>query len=392
MTHMMKRMMLVMFAFTVTPVAASSGFPSGGGNRGTYTGPVDLIGMTIYLLIALGISFLCSVLEAVLLSVGPGQVQLMVEAGQKSGRILEKLRSNLDRSLSAILTLNTVAHTAGAAGVGAEVARVFGDVYLGIASIILTLLVLILSEIIPKTLGARYSRALAGPCAILIHWLSILLLPIVIILQGITKLLFGKDEESVYSRMELIAIAGLAGKQGGLEKLEAGMVQNMLRLTSLKVHDIMTPMTVLFSLAEEMTVKAAFESHVPIEFSRIPLQGAKGTLSRYLLYTDLLEAYQAEKRDQKLREFSYPLTAVPDSTTVYAALNSATESRNQVLLVTNEFGQGLGIVTAEDILEAIAGRTITDEDDAHASPRDFALRQRNPANESSTGTDDDSGD
>ena len=389
----MKRMMLVMFAFTVTIVAAGSGFPSGGENRrGTYTGPVDLIGMTIYLLIALGVSFLCSVLEAALLSVGPGQVQLMVESGRKSGRILEKLRSNLDRSLSAILTLNTVAHTAGAAGVGAEVARVFGDVYLGLASMILTLLVLILSEIIPKTLGARYSRALAGPSAILIHWLSILLLPIVIILQGITKLLFGKDEESVYSRMELIAIAGLAGKQGSLEELEAGMVQNMLRLTSLKVYDIMTPMTVLFSLAEEMTVKAAFESHVPIDFSRIPLQDAKGNLSRYLLYTDLLEAYQAEKRDQKLRDLSYPLPVVSDATTVYAALNSATVSRNQILLVANHFGQGLGIVTAEDILEAIAGRAIADENDEHASPRDFALRQNNLDNEASTGTDDDSGD
>jgi len=389
----MKRMMLVMFAVTVTVVAAGSGFPSGGENRGgTYTGPGDLIGMTIYLLIALGVSFLCSVLEAALLSVGPGQVQLMVEAGQKSGRILEKLRGNLDRSLSAILTLNTVAHTAGAAGVGAEVARVFGDVYLGAASMILTLLVLILSEIIPKTLGARYSRALAGPSAILIHWLSILLLPIVIILQGITKLLFGKDEESVYSRMELIAIAGLAGKQGSLEELEAGMVQNMLRLTSLKVDDIMTPMTVLFSLAEEMTVKAAFESHVPIEFSRIPLQDAKGNLSRYFLYTDLLEAYQAEKRDQKLREFSYPLPVVADSTTVYAALNSATVSRNQILLVANQFGQGLGIVTAEDILETIAGRAIADENDEHASPRDFALQQKTLSNEASIETDDDSGD
>ena len=144
-----------------------AGFAAQSGNAtGEYRGTADLIPLCLYLSIALGVSFLCSVLEAVLLSVGPGQVQIMIEDGKKSGLILKKLRSNLDRSLSAILTLNTVAHTAGAAGVGAEVARIFGDKYLAIASMILTLLVLVLSEIIPKTLGARNAKALAGKKAI----------------------------------------------------------------------------------------------------------------------------------------------------------------------------------------------------------------------------------
>ncbi len=382
---MTKRIALVVFAVAVMVIASGSGFATGGDSQaGSYTGPADLVGMSLYLLLALSVSFLCSVLEAVLLSVGPGQVQLMVDAGQKSGRILQKLRSNLDRSLSAILTLNTVAHTAGAAGVGAEVARVFGNKYLGVASVVLTLLVLVLSEIIPKTLGARYSRTLAGKCAILIQWLSILLLPIVIILQGISKLLFGANEESNYSRLELIAIAGLAGQQGDLEKLEAGMVQNLLRLKTLRVYDIMTPMPVLFLLAEDLTVAAAIEGHAPIKFSRIPLKDDRGGVGCYLLYTDLLEAHRTGKSDQTLRELSHPLTTLADSTTVYVALNVVTESRNHMLLVINEFGQGLGVVTDEDILEAIAGRTIIDENDAHARPRDLALQQINAEHDGRT--------
>ena len=171
-----------------------SEFPvQSGGVEGNYSGPTDLIPLMLFLSLALGVSFLCSVLEAVLLSVGPGQVQIMIDEGKKSGLILKKLRSNLDRSLSAILTLNTVAHTAGAAGVGAEVARVFGNTYLALASIVLTLLVLILSEIIPKTLGARNAKALAGKSALLINWLTLLLLPIVLVLQGVSYLLFGKN-------------------------------------------------------------------------------------------------------------------------------------------------------------------------------------------------------
>ncbi|MEO1998809.1 MAG: DUF21 domain-containing protein [Planctomycetaceae bacterium] len=178
---MWKRTFLFLLIATGFAIALGAGFPaSEATDTIRYTGPADLIPLSLFLSLALGVSFLCSVLEAVLLSVGPGQVQMMVEEGQKSGLILKKVRSNLDRSLSAILTLNTVAHTAGAAGVGAEVARVFGSKYLALASVILTLLVLVLSEIIPKTLGARHARTLAGKSALLIHWLSLLLLPVVL--------------------------------------------------------------------------------------------------------------------------------------------------------------------------------------------------------------------
>ena len=351
-----------------SPIAASE-------KSSSYTGLADLIPLALFLLLALGVSFLCSILEAVLLSVGPGQVQMMVEDGKKSGRILKNLRSNLDRSLSAILTLNTVAHTAGAAGVGAEVARVFGNTYLGIASVILTLLVLVLSEIIPKTLGARHASALASKSAILIHWLSLLLLPVVILLQGISTLLFGKANESTYSRVELIAMAGLAGQEGDIGKAEAGMVQNMLRLKVLTVRDIMTPMTVAFCLDESLTVRQAIKEHMPIKFSRVPLRNQEGHLKRYFKYTDLLRSHYESADEKTLSEIAFPLKNIADSASVFDSLQMLTDGRDEMVLVLNEFGQEIGLVTREDILEAIAGKAIADEDDEHASPRDYALEQ-----------------
>ncbi|MEO1998808.1 MAG: CBS domain-containing protein [Planctomycetaceae bacterium] len=176
--------------------------------------------------------------------------------------------------------------------------------------------------------------------------------------------------------MELIAMAGLAGQKGNIEKVEAGMVQNLLRLKVLSVRDIMTPMTVIYSLAENLSVAATFKNHLPIKFSRIPLLNQDGRAKQYLRYIDLLEAHQADGADDRtLHELAYPLTSVVDSMKVFSALEIMTESLDKMILVTNEFGHEIGLVTVEDILEAITGKAIADEDDEHASMRDHALQQ-----------------
>jgi CBS domain containing-hemolysin-like protein len=356
---------------TATVVMAADNGTGGG----SYRSPADLTPILCYLTLALGVSFICSILEAVLLSVGPGHVQLMVDSGSRSGLVLQKLRKDMDRSLSAILTLNTIAHTAGAAGVGAEVADKFGDGYLGLASALLTLLVLVLSEVIPKTLGSRYFRTLAGKSAMLIHWLTILLFPIVISLQWFSKALFGKQQQGSYSRLELIAITRLAEQQGLLKDEESEMVQNLLRLHNIPVSKIMTPTTVLFSLAEESSVGDAITHNLPINYSRIPLTRESHTIRTYLLYTDLLEKHLAGDDSTPLSELSMPIRTIDEDSPVYNAMLILLENRDKILLVVNEFGEELGVVTDEDVMEAIAGREIIDEDDEHISLRDEAIDQ-----------------
>ncbi len=373
---MARRSLITLFTVALallatTAVMAAEGSPSGG----SYRSPADLTPLLFYLTLALGVSFICSILEAVLLSVGPGHVQVMVDSGSHAGQILKNLRQDMDRSLSAILTLNTIAHTAGAAGVGAEVSAKFGDGFLGIASALLTLLVLVLSEVIPKTLGARYCRSLAGKSAVMIRWLSILLFPVVFALQWFSKALFGKQKHGSYSRLELIAITRLAEKQGQLEDEESEMVQNLLRLQNIAVSEIMTPTTVLLSLAEESTVEDAVKKNVPMNHTRIPLTRESHTIRTYLLYTDLLETHMAGETSKLLAELSMPIRTIDEKLPVYDAMLILIENRDKILLVVNEFGEELGIVTDEDVLEAIAGREIIDEEDEHVSLRDEAAEQ-----------------
>jgi len=373
---MVRRFALIIMAVAAVLLLTTALMAADASNSGaSYEDPSDLAPMLFYLTLALGVSFLCSILEAVLLSIGPGHVQVMVDAGSRSGRILQDLRADMNRSLSAILTLNTIAHTVGAAGVGAEVADKFGESYLGLGSAVLTMLVLVLSEVIPKTLGARYCRALAGKSAILIRWLSFLLFPVVIALQKFSNLLFGSQEHTVYSRMELIALTRLAEQQGQLEDAESEMVQNLLRLRKIKVSEIMTPTTVLFSLAEESTVEDAIKKKLPINYSRIPLTQDSHTIRSYLLYTDLFEAYLAGDNEKPLADLSLTIRTIDQTTPVYDALLILIENRDKILLVVNEFGEELGIVTDEDVLESIAGREIIDEDDEHRSLRDEAAQK-----------------
>ncbi|MCH2124242.1 MAG: CNNM domain-containing protein [Pirellulaceae bacterium] len=327
-----------------------------------------LMPLLLYLALALCFSFLCSILEAVILSVGPGYVQSLVDKGSKAGQRLQDLKNDLDRSLSAVLTLNTIAHTMGAAGVGAEVARVFGDQYLGLASAILTFLVLVLSEVIPKTLGARYCNSLAKVSATLIHWLIIVLFPVVWALQICSKLISSSGHHGTFSRVELKAIAGLAEESGTISDDEAEMMKNILELRSTRVRDVMTPFNLVFHVADEMTTFDFVEQHVPVDYARIPLEAQDESVTSYILYSEVLEA-KIEGRNVPLSELSHAMIQIADSTPAHIAFHSMVDNTHKMLLVVDEFGQTVGIVSDEDLLENIVGEPIADETDLHAQPR-----------------------
>jgi CBS domain containing-hemolysin-like protein len=227
--------------------------------------------LIIYVVIALGFSFICSIAEAVILSVSQAYISLLEKDGKPSGTLLNKLTSDINKPLSAILTLNTVAHTMGAAGAGAQAAAVFGEAYLGIISAVLTLLILVFSEIIPKTLGATYWRQLAPAMAHLLKYLIILLYPFVKMSEKLTS---GFKEDSPLkglSRSELLAMAELSGQEGQLAKQESRFLKNLLQLHTLNVKDAMTHRTVVFSASESMSVNDFMEQKLPTEFSRIPI-------------------------------------------------------------------------------------------------------------------------
>jgi len=347
----------------------------------------DFIPLTLYLALALGFSFLCSILEAVLLSVGPGYIQSMIDNGSKAGERLQGQKNDLDKSLSAVLTLNTIAHTMGAAGVGSEVSTLFDGKYLGWASAILTLLVLVLSEVIPKTLGARYCNALAKPTSILIHLLILGLYPVVWMLQICSKLISSSGHHSTFSRVELKAIAGLAGESGTISDDEAEMVQNILDLRTTTVRDVMTPFNLVFHVSDKLTTSEFVKTHVPVDFARIPLEAEDETVTSYVIYSEVLEAH-ISGQETPLTALAHTLESVGDTTPAQTAFDSMVENTHKLMLVVDEFGQTAGIVADEDLLESIVGEAIADETDLHASPRDTLLNNPEPKSENS---DDESG-
>ncbi len=330
--------------------------------------------LLIYVSVALGFSFVCSIAEAVILSVSQAYISLLEKEKKPSGKLLNKLTTDINKPLSAILTLNTIAHTMGAAGAGAQAARVFGDAYLGLISAVLTFLILVFSEIIPKTLGATYWKVLAPVTAYFLKYLILALYPFVLMSQKLTS---GFTEESPLkglSRSELLAMAELSGKEGQLAQQEALFLQNLLSLHERKIKDAMTHRTVVFSLPETLTVAEFVENHSNTAFSRIPVyeNQESESITGYIMKTEILLAMANGGKDKKLAEFASPLVTLlgdmPLSTTFDHFLNS----RVHMLLVVDEYGGLEGILTLEDLLESLLGIEIVDEQDTTVSMKKLA--------------------
>lgn len=332
--------------------------------------------LLVYALLALVFSFLCSIAEAVLLSLTATYVTALQQAGRRSGTVLHRLKDDIDRPLAAILSLNTVAHTVGAVGVGAQAAAVFGSGYVGAVSAILTLLILVLSEIIPKTLGATHWRALAPAVGTGVTWLIRVLYPLVWLSELVTKWLSATKGNKAFTRDELAALADLGVREGRLAVSESRILHNLLGLRSLTVKDIMTPRTVVFSLPEKLTMGQLLAQYPELSFSRIPVYGeSSDDTTGFVLKSDLLLAQARDQHQKCLGDFRRELPAVPAELRLVRLFEFMLGKRAHVALAVDEYGAMQGIVTLEDLLETLLGLEIVDEADRHVDMQALARAQ-----------------
>lgn len=333
--------------------------------------------LIIYILIALGFSFLCSIWEAVLLSTSFSHIELLVKQGKRAGRIMRHHKEKLEQGISAILTLNTIAHTVGAAGAGAQAAIIFGNKWIGLISAILTFLILIFSEIIPKTLGAHFWKQLTPFTAYGVKALIWILYPVVWGTQGLSRLFIPRKREAVISRSELEVLAQIGVKEGTLEEKEHLIFKNLLYLNRVKVSDIMTPRTVVFMLQEDMTVREVFANHRILAYSRIPVYNeSMDDITGFVLRHQILSAAVEGKEQLELHQFARSIHPVPDIINVARLLEEFIKRQEHIFLVINEYGGTEGIITLEDAIESLLGVEITDETDIVADLRALAKQRR----------------
>jgi CBS domain containing-hemolysin-like protein len=367
--------LVIIFSINLPCCAYAASFSSGNGPTVTHT-QGDVVLLIVYVLLALIFSFLCSVAEAVLLSITPSYIAGIVETKPKLAALLKKLKQdNVDRSLAAILTLNTIAHTVGAIGSGAKATAVFGSAWFGLFSAIMTLMILFLSEIIPKTIGAVYWRSLTGPVAHFVRVLIWGLYPLIIISEALTRLIARGKSPHGFRREEFIAMATIGERSGQIDEQESRIIGNLFRFGSLRASDIMTPRTVIDALLEHSTVADALETcHTP--FSRLPLYRADmDHIDGFVLRDDLLLAMAQNRGNVSLSTLKRKLFAVPGSMTLSDLLAFLLDHRQHMALVVDEFGGTKGLVTQEDVVETLLGLEIVDETDAATDMRVLARQQ-----------------
>ena len=271
----------------------------------------------LYLFGALGVSFLCSVLEAVLLSTPISFISMKERQGVKTAALMMKYKTNVDRPVAAILTLNTVAHTIGAAGVGSESVKVFGEAYFGIISAILTLLILVLSEIIPKTIGASYWRVLAMPSTRIIRVMIIITYPLVWLSELLTRCLSPKVRALSVSRDEVAAMVNVGTDEGVIDKTENSIIQNFLKLSDVCAREIMTPFVVVESVSVDTTMRQFHDDERLSIFSRIPVyETEKEFITGYVRRLDVLEMLTHDRDSMTVGELTRPVLYFPETTAV----------------------------------------------------------------------------
>ena len=328
----------------------------------------------VYLFGALAISFMCSVLEAVLLSTPMSFITAKEQEGKRSATLLKNLKNSVDRPVGAILSLNTIAHTIGSAGVGAEVTRIWGDEWFGLASVVLTLLILIFSEIIPKTIGSNSWRSLALPSAGIIKFLIYITYPFVILSELITKLFSTKEKDNTVtvSREEVSAMVDMGTDEGVFKESESRIIKSCLKLSNVKAKEIMTPKIVLEMADESMSLKEFYDAN-DWRFSRIPIfKEDKDNVTGYVLKDIILEELSEDQFDIKLSEMKRPILTFSEDESVFTIWEKMLGMREHISIIVDEFGGLRGVVTMEDVLETMIGVEIVDEQDTTTDMQELA--------------------
>lgn len=334
--------------------------------------------LLLYTGLAVGVSFLCSLLEAALLSSRNAILADQRDHGNSgAGRLLEIKTERVDDAISAILTLNTVANTLGATLAGAQAAHVFGSAWVGFFSGLLAFTILVVSEIIPKTLGAVYWRSLSGPVGWAVHSLTKAMAPALVLSRLLTRWLT-KGKRVAFSRGELAATIAAAARLGVISPDETRIFENLLRFEEVRVEDVMTPRTVTVMLPAETTVGELLANREAEAFSRIPLfRDSADNIVGYVLQREVLKSI-ADGYDQNrpLESLMRPIPFIPEVATVGAAMQQVLERREPIAVAIDEHGGVSGLVTLEDLTETILGVEIVDESDRIADQRQAAAALR----------------
>jgi CBS domain containing-hemolysin-like protein len=332
-----------------------------------------MITLIAYLFLALFVSFLCSIMESVLLSTPHSFLIVKNDKGHIWAKSFIDLKSNIDKPLSAILSLNTVAHTVGAAGVGAQAVKIFGEAYFGLVSAVLTILILVLTEIIPKTIGARYWKNLTKVSYYTIKSMIIATYPLVILSSVITRAFSKQKNEHSTSREEIAALTSIGLDEGLFSDKENKIIQNILRLKNIKVTEIMTPRVVVAVADENLTLQEFLQNKNYLKYSRIPVYSEDDeNITGYVFRQSVFEHLAEDKHSMTLKEIKRNIIIAPDSIVLFSLWEKLLDKKEHIALIVDEYGGLDGIVTMEDIIETLLGLEIVDEKDTIPDMQKFA--------------------
>ena len=339
-----------------------------------------------FFLLSIIFSFLCSIWEAVLLSVTPSYVKVKENESPAVGQLLAQLKADIDKPLSAILTLNTIAHTVGAIGVGAQAGQLFGTSTIGLAGVeityesiiatLMTLAILFLSEIIPKTLGANNWKQLAPFTARSLRGLMFVLHPFVWLSNQLAKILKKDKSKSVFSRQDFAAMAEVVEESGEIAPEDLLLITNVLKFDELTARDVMTPRIVMVMADENQRIQEFYEQHQTLRFSRIPLYSkTRDTISGLFLQTELFRALLNGKGDEPLHSIRREVQVVPYNSHLRKVFVLLHEKREHLAIVVGEYGEVIGLVTLEDVIETLLGLEIMDESDSVSDLQSYARKK-----------------
>ena len=329
----------------------------------------------IIMFISIVLSALCSMLESTLLSTPLSYITGLEEKGVKGAKNLKDLKLNSDRPISAILCLNTIANTVGASIVGSLVYEVYGDPLVGVFSTIFTLMILIFSEIIPKTIGTNYWRTLALPASVIIRGMIFITFPLVWILEHMQRMISSRSTQVSVSREDISAMVSVATEEEVIEKEEKKMIQNLLKLDELTAHEIMTPSAVVEMAEGNMTIREFYDSD--LSHSRIPVYDDENDeyVIGYVLRQEILEKMAEDKFNTRLHDILRPIMTFSEEDSVADIWERFLEKKEHISVILDEYGSVRGIVTLEDVIETMLGHEIVDEKDEVVDMQEYAKEQ-----------------